>query len=628
MARLDSGAPITGGTMAKALIRIVTCGSVDDGKSTLLGRLLAETDSLPTDLVEAARFTRRPGSAVPVGEVDYSLVTDGLEAERDQGITIDVAYRHLYLPSGRRAIFADAPGHEQYTRNMAVAASTADAAILLADALRGSRDQTHRHLSVCALMGVRHLLVAVNKMDAVDWDRGVFDAICEELRASAARHGIDSVVCVPTSALTGANVTSSSAAPQWYDGPSLLQAIDAMEVEHDAAAPLRMPVQTILRAPDFRGYGGVVEAGALRAGDKVRVVDSGQTAVVTRLVGMVVDSAVEFDEVRAGLSAAVELDRDLDITRGDLIAAADDAPAPQPADRFSAEVVWLAEEPLAHGRSYTLRCGPIDVPAVVTTIRHRLDVTTGEQMAARTLGMNDVGRVELATNRAVPLEAYSGCHATGGFVLCDRVSGDTLAAGLTRYALRRSANVAEHEFSLDRNARESLNGHRGQVLWFTGLSGSGKSTVANDVARRLHALGVRTYILDGDSVRHGLTKDLGFTPEDRAENVRRVAEVARLMMDAGLVVLVCLVSPFRTDRRSARALFAEGDFAEVFVDTPLEVCIQRDPKGLYAKAAAGELPNMSGVGQDYEPPSYPEIRLDGTDAAEANAAEVLDHILG
>ncbi|MFM2438789.1 MAG: hypothetical protein RLZ55_1614, partial [Actinomycetota bacterium] len=432
--------------------------------------------------------------------------------------------------------------------------------------------------------------------------------------------------CVPTSALTGANVATRQEAPDWYDGPCMLDAIDAMQVQHEVATPLRMPVQTILRAPGFRGYGGVVEAGTIRPGDKVKVADSGQTAVVTRLIGLFGDAEVAFDEVSAGLSAAVELDRDLDITRGDLIADADTATAP--ADRFSAEIVWLADEPLAHGRSYTLRCGPIDVPAVVTTVRHRLDVTTGDQMAARTLGMNDVGRVEIATNRAIPLEAYTGCHATGGFVLCDRVSGDTLAAGLTRFALRRSANVAEHDFSLDRAARETLNGHRGQVLWFTGLSGSGKSTVANDVARRLHALGVRTYILDGDSVRHGLTKDLGFTPEDRAENVRRVAEVARLMMDAGLVVLVCLVSPFRTDRRAARALFAEGDFAEVFVDTPLEVCIERDPKGLYAKAAAGELPNMSGVGQDYEAPTHPEVRLDGTDAADANAAEVLGRVLG
>ncbi len=604
----------------KALIRVVTCGSVDDGKSTLLGRLLAETDSLPTDIVAAARLTRRPGSAVPAGEIDYSLVTDGLEAERDQGITIDVAYRHLYLPSGRRAVLADAPGHEQYTRNMAVAASTADVAILLADAMRGTRPQTHRHLTVCALMGVRHIVLAVNKLDGVEYSQEIFDDITAEVRATAARLGVNDVLSIPVSALAGANVTRPAVEIGWYDGPTLLEALDGLPLEADVDAGLRFGVQTILRAPDFRGYGGVVSSGTIRPGDHVKVANSGQTAVVARVLGLADEATVELAAVGSGLSAAVELDRDLDITRGDLLTAVADAPVP--ADRFSAELVWIGEEPLAHGRSYVMRVGPAEVPAVVTVVRHRLDVTTGAELAARTLRMNDVGQVELATNRAIPLDPYGRCHDTGGFILCDRVTGNTVAAGLTRFALRRSANVVEHDFTVDRTAREALNGHRGRVVWFTGLSGSGKSTVANDVARRLHALGIRTYILDGDSVRHGLTKDLGFTAADRAENVRRVAEVAKLMMDAGLVVLVSLISPFRADRQAARALFDEGDYLEIFVDTPLDVCIARDPKGLYAKAAAGTLPNMSGVGQDYEPPSHPDLRLDGTAAPEESAAAV------
>lgn len=605
----------------KPLIRIVTCGSVDDGKSTLLGRLLAQTGSLPTDTVEMARTTRRPGSAIPLGEIDYSLVTDGLEAERDQGITIDVAYRHLYLPSGRRAILADAPGHEQYTRNMAVAASTADVAILLADAMRGTRTQTHRHLTVCALMGVSVVILAVNKLDGVDWSQDVYNDISDEVRATAERVGLTNVIAVPVSALTGANVTEPSPELTWYDGPTLLAVLDNVAVEPDTDAGSRLQVQTILRAPDFRGYGGVVTSGTLRVGDELKVAGSGQTAKVNRLLGLSGDAAVEFDEVGTGLSAAVELDRDIDVTRGDLLAAVQDSP--QPADRYSADVVWLSEEPLAHGRSYMLRSGPLEVPTVITAVRHRLDVINGSELASRTLGVNDIGRIELATNFAVPLDAYNRCHDTGGFILCDRVTGETVAAGLTRYALRRSANVQQHHFTVDRSARERLAGHQGRVLWFTGLSGSGKSSIANETERRLHALGIRTYVLDGDSVRAGLCKDLGFTEEDRAENVRRVAEVARLMVDAGLVVLVCLVSPFRVDRRTARTLFNDGEFTEIFVDTPLEVCQQRDPKGLYAKSAAGEIPNMSGVGQEYEVPTMPDVHLDGRREVAESAADVL-----
>ena len=606
------------------LLRIVTCGSVDDGKSTLLGRLLAQTGSLPSDTVEAARNIRRPGSAIPVGDIDYSLVTDGLEAERDQGITIDVAYRHLYLPSGRRAILAGTPGHEQYTRNMAVAASTADVAVLLADAMRGTRAQTHRHLTVCALMGVDTIILAVNKLDGVGWSEAKFDAIVAEVRETAARLGVTDVLAVPVSALTGANVTESSSDLAWYDGPPMLPTIDGDVLPTHADRGLRPPAQTALRTADFRGYGGVVASGTLRRGDHVKVAGSGQSAVVTRLLALAGEEAVELESGSSGQSVAVELDRDIDIARGDLLSIATDSPVA--ADRFPADLVWVGEDQLAHGRSYVLRSGPLEVPATITAVRHLLDVTTGAELAARTLSMNEVGRVELATNRAIPLDSYARCHDTGGFILCDRVTGETVAAGLTRFALRRSANVVEHHFVVDREARELLGGHSGRVLWFTGLSGSGKSSIANEVERHLHGLGIRTYVLDGDSVRGGLCKDLGFTPEDRAENVRRVAEVAKLFVDAGTVVLVCLVSPFRGDRRAARALFAEDEFTEVFVDTPLEVCIERDPKGLYAKSSAGLLPNMSGVGQDYEVPTHPDVHLDGRDPLVESARRVVDAV--
>ena len=606
----------------KPLIRIVTCGSVDDGKSTLLGRLLAQTGSLPTDTVELARTTRRPGSAIPVGDIDYSLVTDGLEAERDQGITIDVAYRHLYLPSGRRAILADAPGHEQYTRNMAVAASTADVAILLADAMRGTRTQTHRHLTVCALMGVSVVILAVNKLDGVDWSQDVFDSISAEVEATAQRVGLTTVIAVPVSALTGDNVTESSPSLPWYSGPTLLELLDQVEIEPDVDAGARVQVQTILRTTEFRGYAGVLSSGTLRPGDEIKVSATGRTAVVTRLLALKGEEPVELDAAVPGQSVAVELDRDIDITRGDLLSAVADAP--EPANRYSADVVWLSEEPLAHGRSYILRSGPLEVPTVITAVRHQLDVITGSELASRSLGINDIGRVELATNNSVTLDAYTRCHDTGGFILCDRVTGETVAAGLTRYALRRSTNVTEHIFTVDRAARETLGGHAGRAIWFTGLSGSGKSSIANEVERQLHSLGIRTFVLDGDAVRGGLCKDLGFTEEDRAESVRRVAEVARLMVDAGVVVLVCLVSPFRVDRRTARALFDEGEFSEVFVDTPLEVCIERDPKGLSAKSAAGNLPNMSGVGQTYETPTNPEVHVNGREPIKVSAQQVLE----
>ena len=596
------------------IVRVVACGSVDDGKSTLIGRLLVETESIPDDILDYARTTRRGGSTIPAGEIDYSMLTDGLEAEHAQGITIDVAYRHLYLPSGRRAIIADAPGHEQYTRNMAVAASTADIAILLVDAARGIRPQTHRHLTVCALMGVRTVIVAINKMDAVGYDHVAFEGFAGTVRSAAARFDLEDVVVVPVSALTGENVMTRTTKMPWYHGPSVLQALMSWrppEPVDRPVRPFRLPVQYVVRAEDFRGYAGTVVAGSVRPGDKVVVNATGAPTTVDRVLvaGKDVEQAVTDQAV------VLTLATETDLTRGDLVVApAEGLPEdqfPRPATAFAADLVWTGEEELRHGRSYLLMAGSLAVPAVVTAIRNRRDVVTGEQMAARTLKMNDIGLVEIATDTPVPLDPYALSRDTGGFLLVERVSRDTVAAGLVRHALRRAHNVVPHAFTVDQKARAALKNQRPRVLWLTGLPGAGKSTIADALERTLLGLGMHTYVLDGDGVRTGLNKDLGFTPEDRAENVRRVAETARLMADAGLVVIVSLVSPFRGDRRAAKALFAEGDFLEVWVDTPTDVVVERDPKGLYAKAKAGTLPNMTGVGQGYEPPEHPDLVVAG-----------------
>lgn len=594
-------------TSQTPVLHLVTCGSVDDGKSTLIGRLLAETDSVPIDQLEYARQTRRGGSTVPVGEIDYSLLTDGLEAEREQGITIDVAYRHMNLPNGRRVLIADSPGHEQYTRNMAVAASNGDVAVLLVDAARGVRPQTHRHLTVCALMGVETILVAVNKMDLVGYSHETFEQIMGEVRTTAARLGIDEISGIPVSAVAGDNITQASTNMPWYHGETLLGTLGIWEpAKKPEDERFRFPVQFINRAEgNFRGYAGTVVSGSIRPGDEVTVADSGRTAKIDRLV----TADGDLDVAVRGQAITITLDHEVDVTRGDILAA---GASLQPADRFAVDMVWLNEEPLAHGRSYLLISGSRSVPATVTNVRHRLDVVTGTEHAARVLEMNDVGRVEIATDRPIPMDAYNDCRDTGGFLLVDRVNADTVAAGLSRHAMRRAFNVVPHVYDVDHAARAALMGHPAKVIWLTGLPGSGKSTIADSAVRKLHALGVHTYVLDGDNVRTGLNKDLGFTPEDRAENVRRVAEVSKLMRDSGVVVFVALVSPYRTDRETAAALFGENEFLEVYVNTPVEVCAERDPKGLYAKAAAGNLPNMTGVGQGYEAPSDPDLILAGT----------------
>ncbi len=616
------------------VLHLVTCGSVDDGKSTLIGRLLAETGSVPIDTLEYARRTRRGGSTIPVGEIDYSLLTDGLEAEREQGITIDVAYRHMNLPNGRRVLVADSPGHEQYTRNMAVAASNGDVAVLMVDAARGVRAQTHRHLTICALMGVKTIIVAVNKMDLVGYEHATYEEISGSVRTAAARLDVPEVITIPVSAFTGDNITVASTNMPWYHGPTLLGALEHWEpVARDTVEiePFRFPVQFIVRAEgNFRGYAGTAVSGAIAVGDDVVIADSGRPAKVERIVtyDLHVEGHIkDLDRVEAGQAVTITLDREVDVTRGDVIAGTV-GPDVEPADRFAVDMVWLGEEPLAHGRSYLLISGSRSVPATVTNVRHKMDVVTGHHDAARVLDMNDIGRVEVATDKPVPLDPYATCRDTGGFLLVDRVTADTVAAGMVVHPMRRSANVKYHEYAVDDEARRLLMGHDGKVLWLTGLSGAGKSTIADAAVRKLHALGVHTYVLDGDNVRHGLNKDLGFTPEDRAENVRRVAEVAKLMREAGLVVFVALVSPFAGDRRAAKELFEPGDFLEVYVDTPLAVAQERDPKGLYAKAATGAIPNMTGVGQDYEVPTSPDLVLEGAGQLDAAVDKLVAAVLG
>jgi bifunctional enzyme CysN/CysC len=622
---------VAGTSALTPVLHLVTSGSVDDGKSTLIGRLLADTNSVPIDTLEYARRTRRGGSTIPVGEIDYSLLTDGLEAEREQGITIDVAYRHMNLPNGRRVLIADSPGHEQYTRNMAVAASNGDVSILMVDAARGVRPQTHRHLTISALMGVKTVIVAVNKMDLVGYEHATFEEIVGIVRTTAARLDVPEVIAIPVSAFVGDNITTPSANMPWYHGPTLLKALEDWEpIASDGSEPFRFPVQFIVRAEgNFRGYAGTVVSGHVARGDDVVIADSGRPAKVDRIVTYdlhVEGHVADLERAETGQAVTITLDHEVDVTRGDVIASASEHP--EPSDRFSVDMVWLGEEPLAHGRSYLLVSGSRSVPATVTNVRHRLDVVAGHEHAARILEMNDIGRVEVATDKPIPMDPYSTVRDTGGFLLVDRVTADTVAAGMVRHAMRRSTNVVRHDYVVDEEARRLLMGHDAKVVWLTGLSGAGKSTIADAAVRKLHALGVHTYVLDGDNVRHGLNKDLGFTPEDRAENVRRVAEVSRLMVDAGLVVFVALVSPFIADRRAARDLFAPGQFIEVYVDTPLDVVSERDTKGLYAKAASGTLPNLTGVGQEYEPPVSPDLVLHGVGDLEASVDELVRAILG
>jgi len=607
--------------MQTSVLRMLTCGSVDDGKSTLIGRLLVQTDSVPHDTVGAARNVRRAGSTIAAGEIDFSLLTDGLEAEREQGITIDVAYRSMSLLDGRRLIISDAPGHEQYTRNMAVAASRADIAIVLIDATKGVRTQTLRHLMICNLMGVSRVIVAINKLDAVDYSQEIFTTIKDDLLSQMSRFDLPDIHFIPMSALAGDNVVTQSTVMPWYTGQTLLECIQSWQPKKSEEITMRARVQSIVRAEDFRGISTTIYRGSVAVGEQVRIHPSNQIATISTIVADMknVKSADEGDAV------TLVLQPEVDVTRGDLIASINEEVSAS--DRFSAHLVWLNEEALIHSRSYLLISGPTQIPVIVTKIRHSIDVNTGEEKAANTLGMNEIGVVEIATNQPLALLPYQESREFGNFILVDRLTSQSVGAGMIRHALRRGENITYQAYEVDKSARESAKNQRAKLIWLTGLSGSGKSTIANALEKRLHALGMHAYVLDGDNLRMGLNVDLGFTREDRAENVRRVSEVGKLMIDAGLIVITALVSPFEVDRQRARSIFDEGDFIEVFVDTPVDVCIARDPKGLYKKASQGQIPNFTGVGQDYERPTKPELTLDGQEDIQVSTEKILKYIL-
>jgi bifunctional enzyme CysN/CysC len=607
----------------KELLRFITCGSVDDGKSTLIGRLLHDSKRLFDDQMAAlAADSRRHGTQ---GEdIDYALLLDGLAAEREQGITIDVAYR-FFDTDKRKFIVADCPGHEQYTRNMATGASTADVAVVLVDARKGLLTQTRRHSYIAALLGIRQVVLAVNKMDLVGYAHETFDAIATEYRVLAAQLGIARVECIPLSALKGDNLLVTSPQMRWYDGPALLPFLETVEIERgDASGAFRLPVQSVNRPhQDFRGFCGTLAAGTVVPGDAVVVLPSGRRSRITRVLGPDGDIA----RAVAGQAITVTLADEIDVSRGDVIAGADDPP--QVADQFAAHLLWMGEHRLLPGRPYWLKIGTRTVSATVSALKHKVDVNTQAELAATHLELNEVGYVNLSLDEPVAFDPYARNHALGGFILIDRIDNATVGAGTLEFALRRAGNIHWQHIDVDKAARSRSLGQVPRCVWFTGLSGSGKSTIANLVDKRLHALGLHAFVLDGDNVRHGLNRDLGFTDEDRVENLRRVAEVAKLMTEAGLIVLVSFISPFRSERRAARAMFGQDEFIEVFVDTPLSVAEQRDSKGLYAKARRGELPHFTGIDSPYEPPESAELRLDTTtQTPEALAEQVVKRLIG
>ncbi|MGE0828167.1 MAG: sulfate adenylyltransferase subunit CysN [Hyphomonadaceae bacterium] len=602
----------------KSLLRFITCGSVDDGKSTLIGRLLYDSKMVFEDQLSALEAdSKKVGTQG--GALDFALLVDGLSAEREQGITIDVAYR-FFSTEKRKFIVADTPGHEQYTRNMATGASTADLAVILIDARKGVLTQTRRHSYLVSLMGIRHVVLAVNKMDLVGYSQATFDAIVSDYMGFAAQVGLENIVAIPVSGLKGDNIIEPSVATPWHKGPTLMHHLETVEIDETriALAPFRLPVQWVNRPNlDFRGFSGLIAAGSIKPNDKVRVLPSGRTSRVARIVTKGGDLA----RAQVGQSITLTLEDEIDISRGDVIAAADDPP--ETADQFETTIIWMADEALLPGRPYWLKIGAQTVSAQITEIKHKVNVNTLEQLAAKTLELNEIGACNIALDRAIAFDAYAENRDLGGFILIDRATNATVGAGMIRFSLRRARNIHWQALDVDRAARAHIKGQRPAVLWFTGLSGSGKSTIANLVEKKLHSLGRHTVLLDGDNVRHGLNRDLGFTDADRVENIRRVAEVARLMADAGLIVLVSFISPFRAERALARSLMPDGEFYEIFIDTPLAEAERRDVKGLYKKARAGELSNFTGVDSPYEAPEQPEIHIETLRQAPAEAAEAI-----
>ncbi len=599
----------------KSLLRFLTCGSVDDGKSTLIGRLLYDSKMIFEDQLAALEAdSKRIGTQG--GEIDFALLVDGLAAEREQGITIDVAYR-FFSTDRRKFIVADTPGHEQYTRNMVTGASTADAAVILIDARKGVLTQSRRHSYLVNLLGIRHVVLAINKMDLVDWSEARFKEIVAEYRAFADQIGIREFTAIPMSALRGDNITEPSARLAWYKGPPLLRWLEEAPLEDDLREkPFRMPVQWVNRPDlDFRGFSGFVAAGSVRPGDHLKVLPSGRESTVARIVTMDGD----LPRAVAGQSITLTLEDEIDVSRGDILAAAD-AP-PGVADQFETTLVWFDDEPMIPGRPYLMKLGARTVSARVNEPKYKINVNTLEHLAATRLELNEIGVCNLTLDTPIAFDPYLETKDLGGFILIDRLSNRTVGAGMLHFALRRSQNIHWQALDVDKPARSGQKGQKARVVWLTGLSGAGKSTIANLLEKRLYAAGRHTYLLDGDNVRHGLNKDLGFTEEDRVENIRRVAEVSRLMVDAGLIVLVSFISPFRSERAMARGLLNEGEFIEVFIDTPLSEAEKRDVKGLYKKARAGELKNFTGIDSPYESPEQPEMRIDTTLLSAEEAAE-------
>jgi bifunctional enzyme CysN/CysC len=606
----------------KSLLRFITCGSVDDGKSTVIGRLLYESKMLFEDQLAAIEADSKKWGTQG-GEIDFALLVDGLLAEREQGITIDVAYR-FFSTDLRKFIVADTPGHEQYTRNMITGASTADVAVILIDARKGVLTQTRRHSFLVSLIGIRKVVLAINKMDLVEFSQQVYNRIDEEYRVFARQIGLADITTIPLSALKGDNMTTPSDRMPWYHGPTLMGFLETTEIDETRlqSGPFRLPVQWVNRPNlDFRGFCGLIASGSIQAGDRIRVQPSGRESTVARIVA----HGGDLPRAVAGQSVTLTLADEIDISRGDVISAAS-APA-EVADQFECSVVWMSDEPLLPGRPYLMKIGTRTVSASVTTPKYKVNVNTLEHLAAKVLELNEIGVCNIALDRPVAFDAYKDNRDTGGFILIDRMSNNTVGAGMLHFALRRSHNIHLQHVDIDKAARSRLMGQKPVVLWFTGLSGAGKSSIANLVEKRLHSLGRHSYLLDGDNVRHGLNKDLGFTEADRVENVRRVGEVARLMVDAGLVVLTAFISPFRSERRLARSLVAEDEFIEVHVDTPLEVAESRDVKGLYKKARSGQLSNFTGIDSPYEAPESPELRIDTVELTAERAADRIIELL-